>query len=141
VDYYTTPQFTGSASATAVAVSRQQVHWIVNDLTAAQFYGTPFAGARRNLQRGDSINNANLALLKDFRVGEHVTFQARASAYNVLNCQYRGTPGANIDFGSFAETGGSFANTFFNTSGAGQTNAVFSGIDRRRIEVGGKIIF
>ena len=140
-DYYTTPQFTGSANATPVPVSRQQVHWIVNDLTAAQFYGTPYAGARRNLQRGDSINNANLALLKDFRVGEHVTFQARASAYNVLNRQYRATPGANIDFGSFAETGGSFANTFFNTSGAGQTNSVFSGIDRRRIEVGGKIIF
>ena len=27
-----------------------------------------------------------------------------------------------IDFGSFSETGGSFGNTFFNTSGNGETN-------------------
>jgi hypothetical protein len=27
----------------------------VNYLTAAKYYGTPFAGARRNLQRGDTI--------------------------------------------------------------------------------------
>jgi Carboxypeptidase regulatory-like domain len=141
VDYYTTPQITGDPTASPVPVTRQQVHWIVNDLTAAQYYGTPFAGARRNLQRGDTINNTNLALLKDFKVGEHVTFQARATAYNVMNRQYRGTPGINIDFGSFAETGGSFANTYFNTSGGGNTNSVFSGIDRRRIEIGGKIIF
>lgn len=140
-DYYSTPQFTGDPTSAPRGVAKQQVHWIVNDLTAAKYYGTPFAGARRNLQRGDSINNANLAVLKDFKVGERVTFQARATAFNVLNRQYRGTPGINVDFGSFAETGGSFANTFFNASGNGETNSVFSGIDRRRVEIGGKIIF
>ena len=122
-------------------VSKQNVHWIVNDLTAAQHYGTPFAGSGRNLQRGDSINTANLALLKNFRIGERLTLETRAIAYNIMNRQYRGTPGVNIDFGSFSEVGGSFANTFFNANGNNETNAVFSGIDRRRLEVGGKIIF
>jgi hypothetical protein len=141
VNYYTAPQFTNNPNSTPVPVSKQNVHWIVNDLTAAQYYGTPFAGAGRNLQRGDSINNANLALLKDFKAGERITIQTRATAYNVLNRQYRGTPAVNIDNGSFADVGGSFGNTFFNPSGDGQTNSVFSGIDRRRIEVGAKIIF
>jgi hypothetical protein len=141
VDYYTTPQFTNDPTSTPTPVSKQNVHWIVNDLTAAKFYGTPFAGARRNLQRGEPINSANLAVLKDFRIREHLTIEARGTAYNVLNRQYRGTPSVNIDNGNFSEVGGSFGNTFFNPTGAGQTNSVFSGIDRRRIELGGKIIF
>jgi outer membrane receptor protein involved in Fe transport len=141
VDYYTTPQFTNNPASTPVAVSKQNVHWIVNDLTAAKHYGTPFAGAARNLERGDSINTASLAVLKDFKIGERFTLETRAIAYNILNRQYRGTPGVNVDFGSFSETGGSFANTYFNSDANNETNSVFSGIDRRRIEVGGKIIF
>jgi len=141
VDYYTTPQFTNNPASTPVAVSKQNVHWIMNDLTAAKYYGTPFAGAARNLERGDSINTASLAVLKDFKVGERFTFETRAIAYNILNRQYRATPGVNVDFGSFSETGGSFANTYFNPDGNNETNSVFSGIDRRRLEVGGKIIF
>jgi hypothetical protein len=141
VDYYSTPQFTNNPASTPVPVSKQNVHWIVNDLTAAQHYGTPFAGAGRNLQRGDSINTVNLALLKDFKIKERFTFETRATAYNIMNRQYRGTPGVNIDYGSFSEVGGSFANTFFNANGNNETNSVFSGIDRRRLEVGGKIIF
>jgi hypothetical protein len=141
VDYYSTPQFTNNPASTPVPVSKQNVHWIVNDLTAARYYGTPFAGAGRNLQRGDSINTVNLALLKDFKIKERFTLETRATAYNIMNRQYRGTPGVNIDYGSFSEVGGSFANTFFNPDGNGETNSVFSGIDRRRLEVGGKIIF
>jgi Carboxypeptidase regulatory-like domain/TonB dependent receptor/TonB-dependent Receptor Plug Domain len=141
VDYYTSAQFTSDPTATPVPVSKQDVHWIVNDLTAAKYYGTPFAGAKRNLQRGDSINTVNLAVLKDIKIGERFTFEARASAYNLMNRQYRGTPGVNVDFGSFADVGGSFANTYFNANANGETNSVFSGIDRRRLEVGGKIIF
>jgi hypothetical protein len=80
-------------------------------------------------------------LLKDFKIKERFTLETRATAYNIMNRQYRGTPGVNIDYGSFSEVGGSFANTFFNPDGNGETNSVFSGIDRRRLEVGGKIIF
>ncbi|HKD61353.1 MAG TPA: carboxypeptidase regulatory-like domain-containing protein [Terracidiphilus sp.] len=126
---------------TGAPVSRQNIHWIRNDDISAVYFGTPFAGGGRNQQRGQTINNANLALLKDFKVKERVTFELRGTAYNVLNRQYRGVPGVNIDYGNFADAGGSFGNTLFNNSGAGQTNSVFSGIDRRRIELGGKIRF
>ncbi len=126
---------------TGSPVNRQNVHWIRNDDISAQFFGTPFAGGGRNQQRGQTINNVNLAVLKNWKVNEHITIETRGTAYNVLNRQYRGVPDVTIDDGNFADTGGSFGNTLFNPSGGGQTNTVFSGIDRRRIELGGKIRF
>jgi hypothetical protein len=126
---------------TGAPISQQDAHWIRNDDISAQYFGTPFAGGGRDQQRGDTINTASLAILKDFKISERITLQTRGTAYNVLNRQYRGTPGVNIDYGNFADANGSFGNTYFNTSGNGQTNSVFSGIDRRRIELGGKIIF
>jgi Carboxypeptidase regulatory-like domain/TonB dependent receptor/TonB-dependent Receptor Plug Domain len=129
VDYYS-----------GAAVGRQDVHWIVNDDTSAAYFGTPFAGGGRNQQRGQTINNASLAVLKDFKIHDRFTIETRGTAYNVLNRQYRGTPGVNIDFLNFAN-GGSFGNTLFNTDANGETNSVFSGIDRRRIELGAKVRF
>jgi hypothetical protein len=69
--------------------------------------------------------------------------QLRGVAYNVLNRQYRGVPDPIIDDGNFADAGGSFGNTYFNSNGGNppQANSIFSGIDRRRIEVGAKIVF
>jgi hypothetical protein len=126
---------------TGAPASLQAFHWIRNDDVSAQYFGTPFAGGGRNQQRGQTINNANLAVLKNFKLNERFTIEMRATSYNVLNRQYRGVPGVNIDFGNFADAGGSFGNTLFNVNGGGQTNSVFSGIDRRRIELGGKIRF
>ena len=126
---------------TGAPLSRQDVHWIRNDDISARYFGTPFAGGGRNQQRGQSINNMNLAILKNFKLNDRITIETRGTAYNVLNRLYRGVPGVNIDSGNFADIGGSFGNTFFNPDGAGQTNSVFSGIDRRRIELGGKIKF
>ncbi|HEY3706702.1 MAG TPA: TonB-dependent receptor [Terracidiphilus sp.] len=126
---------------TGQPVAANSVHWIRNDNVSAQYYGTPFAGGGRNQQRGQTINNANLAILKTFKLNDRLSVEMRGTAYNVLNRQYRGVPGADIDGGNFADAGGTFGNTLFNSSGAGQTNSVFSGIDRRRIELGGKIRF
>ncbi len=127
---------------TGAPVTKNDVHWIANDLSAARVLGTPFAGAGRNLQRGDTINAVNLALLKNIKLTERFTVQLRGIAYNVLNRDYRGvTDFPYIDAGNFKDAQGGFANTFFNPTGNSQTNSVFSGIDRRRIEVGAKIIF
>lgn len=126
---------------TGAPVSKQDVHWIVNDDLSAAYFGTPFAGGGRNQQRGQTINNANLAVLKDFKFHDRFTVETRATAYNVLNRQYRGVPQPNVDNGNFPDVGGSFGNTIYNTNSGGQTNSVFSGIDRRRIELGAKIRF
>jgi hypothetical protein len=126
---------------TGAPVAANAVHWILNDNNAAKVLGTPFGGAGRNLARGDTINQLNLSVLKNFKLTERVALQLRGVAYNVINRQYRGVPDPQIRDGNFADQQGSFGNTFFNNSGALQTNSVFSGIDRRRIEVGGKITF
>jgi hypothetical protein len=126
---------------TGAPLSQSDVHWIVNDDLSAAYFGTPFAGGGRSQQRGQTINNANLAILKDFKIHDRFTIEARGTAYNVLNRQFRGTPGVNVDFGNFTDANGSFGNTLYNPNGDGQTNTTFSGIDRRRIELGAKIRF
>jgi outer membrane receptor protein involved in Fe transport len=124
-------------------ISSSAVHWILNDNNAAKVFGTPFAGVGRNTVRGDTINQVNLALLKDMKLTERFTVQLRGVAYNVMNRQYRGVPDPQIRDLDFANNQGSFGNTFFNSNGGNppQANSVFSGIDRRRIEVGAKVIF
>jgi len=128
---------------TVAPVTASAVHWIFNDTNAAKVLGTPFGGVGRNTVRGDTINQVNLALLKNLKLTERFTIQLRGVAYNVMNRQYRGTPDPLIKDGNFADKQGSFGNTFFNSNGGNppQTNSVFSGIDRRRVEVGAKIIF
>lgn len=128
---------------TGAPISNSAVHWIINDVNAATVLGTPFGGSGRNSVRGDTISQLNLSVLKNFKLSERFTMQLRGVAYNVMNRQYRGVPDPVIDDGNFADAQGSFGNTFFNSNGGNppQANSVFSGIDRRRIEVGAKIIF
>ena len=128
---------------TGAPISGSAVHWILNDNNAARVLGTPFGGVARNTVRGDTINQLNLSLLKDMKLTERFTVQLRGVAYNVMNRQYRGVPDPQIRNGNFADQQGSFGNTFFNSNGGNpqQANSIFSGIDRRRIEVGAKVIF
>ena len=128
---------------TGAPTTNSAVHWILNDNNAAKVFGTPFAGAGRNTVRGDTINQVNLALLKNLKLNERFSIQLRGVAYNVMNRQYRGVPDPQIKHLDFANNEGSFGNTFFNSNGGNppQANSVFSGIDRRRIEVGAKVIF
>ena len=145
----TVGQCTASAAAdcgltnffTGDPIAASAVHWIVNDTSAQKFFGSPFLGAGRNRQRGDTINNVNLAVIKGLKLSERFNMQLRAIAYNVMNRDYRGNPDPLIDDLNFSDGQGSFGNTFFNPTGANQTNAVFSGIGRRRIEIGAKLIF
>jgi hypothetical protein len=128
-------------------ISSSVVHWIYNDVNSQTFFGTPFGNSSRNTQRGQSINNVNLSLMKSVKLNERIGLQLRGVAYNVLNRQYRGNPDPLLDDGNFTDiipgvtTPSSFGNNFFNPSGGNQTNSVFSGIDRRRIEIGAKVTF
>lgn len=127
--------FTGDPIASSAA------HWIVNDTTSQTFFGTPFGNSSRNTQRGQSINNVNLSIMKSVKINERIGLQLRGVAYNVLNRMYLGNPDPLLDDGNFADAQSSFGNNFFNASGGSQANSVFSGIDRRRIELGAKVTF
>ena len=131
-----------AAGCSFTPIANNSVHWIANTAEADKIFGTLF-GARRNLQRGDPVNNMNLAVLKTVKINERLNMQLRAVMYNVTNSSFLGTPDPFIDDGAFnpSTLTGSFANTHFNNSGAFQFNSVFNGIDRRRLEVGAKLIF
>ena len=115
------------------------VRWIVNEPNAAAFFGSPFKGHARNDLRGQPISTSNLSMFKNTKLTERLTLQLRATAYNFMNTQFRGTPDPLLD----DVFGGSFGNTNFNSNGGGTFagNTVADGIAQRRLELGAKIIF
>jgi hypothetical protein len=114
-------------------------HWIHNDPISAQVLGTPYAGAGRNILRGQPISTTNLAMFKNIKINERVTAQFQAQAFDVMNTQFRGVPDPLLDHVGQ----GSFQNTDFNANGgltfAGNTTT--DGIGRRRLLFGLKLIF
>src|SRR5260370_37696978 len=82
---------------TGAVTTMGAVHWIYNDPNAATFFGTPFAGAGRNILRGQPISTANLSFYKDTKVSERLTLQFQATAFNLLNTQFRGVPDPVLD--------------------------------------------
>jgi len=124
---------------TGAPTTMSAVHWIVNDFTAAQFFGSPFKGTPRNSLRGQPISTVNMSMFKNTKLTEKVTLQLRATAYNLLNTQFRGVPDPLLD----DVLSGSFQNTNFNSNGGGTfaNNIVTDGIGQRRLEFGAKIIF
>jgi Carboxypeptidase regulatory-like domain/TonB-dependent Receptor Plug Domain/TonB dependent receptor len=124
---------------TAAPTTFSAVHWLYHDITADQFYGTPFKAAPRNSLLGQAISSANLSVFKNTKFGERLTLQFQAQAFNVLNRQFRGSPDPLVD--DIAQ--GTFGNNFSNAdAGASSTaNSVYDGIGRRRLLFGAKLIF
>jgi hypothetical protein len=133
---FSDPCFASESSGSPCGVAQiSGAHWIYNDPTAAAVLGTPFAGAGRNLLRGQPISTANLGVFKNIKVREKVDLQFQAQAFNVMNVQFRGVPDPRIN------NVGSFQTTTFNSNGGLSINTVADGIGRRRLLFGLKLIF
>src|SRR5205823_1620727 len=65
---------------TGVPTTMSAVHWIENEDNAALFLGSPFKGTPRNTLRGQPISTVNLAMFKNIKVRENLTFQFQAEA-------------------------------------------------------------
>jgi hypothetical protein len=126
---------------TGAPTTLDAVHWILNDDEASIFLGTPFGGVSRNTERGDTIQAVNLSVFKTTNITERVKIRFEAQAFNLLNRQFRGIPDPFIEDGNFADSNSSFGNTFFNDTGGDSTNVTLSGIGRRRLIFGLKVIF
>jgi hypothetical protein len=120
-------------------LSLANAHWLVNNLNAAKYFGSPFMGIGRNELTGQATNAVNLAMQKNFKLTERFNFQFRATAFNVLNHMFLGVPNNNIM--NAISTVNSFGSLGFNASGGGNTNTIENGLSRRRLEFGGKITF
>jgi outer membrane receptor protein involved in Fe transport len=129
---------------TSAATTLSQVHWIINNIAAEKFFGSPFLGVGRNTQRGQPVNTINMAVFKNTRITERLTIQLQAEAFNLFNHQWLGVP--NVDVNS-ANIGGvnQFGSLAFNPNGGdsnfGTANINTDGIGRRRLQFGAKIIF
>ena len=116
-------------------------HWIINNVAAAQFFGSPFLGVGRNTARGQAISTVNMSVFKNTKIGERVTLQLQADAFNLFNHQWLGIPNVNANF-----AGQGFGSLNFNPNGGpdgafGTANIITDGIGRRRLQLGAKIIF
>jgi hypothetical protein len=92
--------------------------------------------------RGDSYNDVDISVVKSFRIAERVRVNLQASAFNVLNRGYYGTPDVNIEDTLLAPEG--FLSTYYNGGGGGSPAAggAFSqGPGNRNVQVGAKIVF
>jgi outer membrane receptor protein involved in Fe transport len=83
-------------TGSAVAVSLNDVKYIINGPGAAKFFGTPFGNVPRNSERGPIFNQLNLSLFKNIRVFENLRIQLRGEAFNVLN---HPNPGFGVNAG------------------------------------------
>jgi hypothetical protein len=121
-----------------------QVHWIVNNIAAEKFFGSPFIGVGRNTQRGQPINTVNMAVFKDTKITERLTIQLQAEAFNLFNHQWLGIPNVNVNSANVNGVN-QFGSLAYNPNGGdsnfGSANIISDGIGRRRLQFGAKVIF
>ena len=126
------------------SLAMDQANFIVNNIAAEKFFGTPLSPLRRNTERGQAISTINLAVFKNVKISEHLTFQLQGEAFNLLNHQWLGIPIQNVNSASVSTLGvEQFGTNKFNGNG-GDTfagNATTDGMTRRRLQFGGEIIF
>jgi len=87
-------------TAACPVIQPSDVHFIVNNTFAinALCGGNPYACAvSRNIYRTMPRNQLDLAVAKNFRLREGISMQLRADAFNVLNYQFLGVPGLNVN--------------------------------------------
>lgn len=68
-----------------VPISPSAVRFVINAPGSAKIFGTPFGNMPRNYLRGPAINQLNLSLFKNTKIGERVRLQLRVETFNFLN--------------------------------------------------------
>jgi hypothetical protein len=87
-----TPSATGfyslnelNSTGNLVPVTANDVRFILNGPGAARRFGNPFGNVGRNSERGPALNQLNLGIFKNTKVGERVRVQFRLEMFNALN--------------------------------------------------------
>ena len=112
-----------------VAVTQNDVRFIINTASAQALFGTPFGNVARNSARDAITNLVNASVYKRIRLTEHTAFELHLTALNVLN---------HFNFASvdpFLQDAGNVA------SGNGFADPSVTGANGRRVLIGGKFTF
>lgn len=117
-----------------VAVTPDQVRYIMNGPGAARIFGNPFGNTPRGFEQGKRLNNLNLGIFKNIKVSETVKLQFRTEMFNALN-----HPNPGIGF----LASGSFPDSFVEDAGANDGFNNLTGVEysRRAFQFGLKVIF
>ena len=97
-------------NGTITAVTNSQVRYIMNTASAQTIFGTPFGNVPRNPATDAIQNIVNLSVYKNFRLGEHATFEMHATALNAMNHFNFSSVVPNLEFAGVGLFGNDFAN-------------------------------
>jgi Carboxypeptidase regulatory-like domain len=127
---------------TGASGARSSFHWLWNNQYEAEALGTPFPGVGRNTLRGDSWNDWDASLGKNFKVTERATVQLTINVFNVLNRAYYGTPDPNIE-DSLGSPNTFLQNTFTGTEPgtAAGGGAYYAGFGNRNVQLSAHVNF
>jgi hypothetical protein len=120
----------GSATCPIVAVTNNQVRYIINGAAAQSVFGSPFGNVPRNAATDAISNIANVSLYKIFKLGEHANFEMHATALNAFNHFNFTSIDPNLEDAGLQ-----------NAFGAGFANPATTTANGRTFFVGGKITF
>ncbi len=132
---------------TGAVAPRSSFHWLWNNKAEAIALGNPFPGSGRNTLRGNTWNNVDASIGKNFKVKGPVTVQLTMSVFDVLNRAYYGTPDPSVENSWYYPYYGlptSFLRSTYQggTSGAAPGDgAYFAGLGNRNIQISGHINF
>jgi hypothetical protein len=140
--YTTTTNASGVNSAPFLAdyntgnpTTASQVHWITNNMYAAEIAGTPYPGWGRNLLRGTTYNNLDTSVFKNTKLTERLTLRLEVDANNILNRSYYGGPDPDMADGITSLNNVNFIGA---SAGGGIIN---TGTGVRNLTFGGKFLF
>jgi outer membrane receptor protein involved in Fe transport len=83
--YYSLNALNASGGVTLTPVTANDVRYIVNMPGSAKYTGNPFGNIGRNIERGPALNQFNLGIFKNIKIGEKVRLQVRGELFNALN--------------------------------------------------------
>jgi hypothetical protein len=126
--------------ATGAVGPRSSFHWLWNNQAEALTLGNPFPGVGRNSLRGDSWNDLDASLGKNFKATERVSVQLTLNVFNVMNRAYYATPDVSIED---SVPGLFMTNTFtgFNAGTAAGGGAYYAGFGNRNIQLSAHVNF
>ncbi len=120
-------------------VSPSAEHWLWNNQYEAIARNNPFPGVGRNILRGDSFSDLDLSAAKTIHFTERIGMQIMASAFNLLNRGYYGTPDINVEHSyDFMSTQYAFGTSQGSGAGGGSYP---QGLGNRNVQLTGKITF
>ncbi|HEY6308274.1 MAG TPA: TonB-dependent receptor [Candidatus Angelobacter sp.] len=120
----------GVGTCPLVTVTNNDVKFIINGKAAQSVFGTPFGNVPRNVQTDAISNIVNLSVYKNFRLGEHATFEMHATALNAFNHFNFSSIDPNVEDAGLQ-----------NSFGSGFANPATTSANGRTLYVGGVIRF